>query len=115
MFIYVKTYERQYWHARKMHELPFFSDQAIYIQASLLFAGAPGGIKEIGVSCYELGEDDDPQLSLFGDEVAREHRLIDAIDVINQRYGERIIHSADTLGTGRFLQQKIPFGSTRYL
>jgi DNA polymerase-4 len=115
VFIYVKTYERQYWHARKMHELPFFSDQAIYIQASLLFAGAPGGIKEIGVSCYELGEDDDPQLSLFGDEVAREHRLIDAIDVINQRYGERVIHSADTLGTGRFLQQKIPFGSTRYL
>lgn len=115
VFIYAKTYERQYWHARKMHELPFFSDQAIYIQASLLFAGAPGGIKEIGVSCYELGEDDDPQLSLFGDEVAREHRLIDAIDVINQRYGERIIHSADTLGTGRFLQQKIPFGSTRYL
>lgn len=115
VFIYVKTYERQYWHARKMHELPFFSDQAIYIQASLLFAGAPGGIKEIGVSCYELGEDNDPQLSLFGDDVAREHRLIDAIDVINQRYGERVVHSADTLGTGRFLQQKIPFGSTRYL
>lgn len=115
VFIYVKTYERQYWHARKMHELPFFSDQAIYTQASLLFAGAPGGIKEIGVSCYELGEDNDPQLSLFGDDVAREHRLIDAIDVINQRYGERVVHSADTLGTGRFLQQKIPFGSTRYL
>lgn len=113
--IYTKTYDRQYWHARKMHELPFFSDQAIYIQASLLFAGAPGQIKEIGISCYELGDDDDPQLSLFGDEIAREHRLIDAIDVINQRYGERVIHSADTLGTGRFLKQKIPFGSTRYL
>lgn len=115
VFIYVKTYERHYWHARKMHELPFFSDQAIYIQASLLFAGAPSHIKEIGVSCYELCDDDDPQLSLFGDEVAREHRLIDAIDVINKRYGERFIHSAGTLGTGRFVKQKIPFGSTRYL
>ncbi|MNH58510.1 DNA polymerase IV [compost metagenome] len=115
VFIYAKTYDRQYWHARKMHELPFFSDQAIYIQASLLFANAPSHIKEIGVSCYELGDDDDPQLSLFGDELAREHRLIDAIDGINQRYGERFIHSADTLGTGRVVKQKIPFGSTRFL
>lgn len=115
VFVYAKTYDRGYWHARKMHELPFFSDNAIYTQASLLFAGAPRHIKEIGVSCYELCDDDDPQLSLFGDQVAREHRLVDAIDVINQRYGERVIHSADTLGTGRFVRQKIPFGSTRFL
>jgi len=115
VFVYAKTYDRGYWHARKMHELPFFSDNAIYTQASLLFAGAPRHIKEIGVSCYELCDDDDPQLSLFGDQVAREHRLVDAMDVINQRYGERVIHSADTLGTGRFVRQKIPFGSTRFL
>ncbi len=115
VFVYAKTYDRGYWHARKMHELPFFSDNAIYTQASLLFAGAPRHVKEIGISCYELCDDDDPQLSLFGDQVAREHRLVDAMDVINQRYGERVIHSADTLGTGRFVRQKIPFGSTRFL
>ena len=115
VFVYAKTYERGYWHARKMHELPFFSDSAIYNQARLLFASAPQHIKEIGINCYELCDDNDPQLSLFGDEVAREHRLIDAMDVINRRYGERVIHSADTLGTGRFVRQKIPFGSTRYL
>ena len=115
VFVYAKTYERGYWHARKMHELPFFSDNAIYNQARLLFASAPQHIKEIGINCYELCDDNDPQLSLFGDEVAREHRLIDAMDVINGRYGERVIHSADTLGTGRFVRQKIPFGSTRYL
>lgn len=115
VFVYAKTYERGYWHARKIHELPFFSDSAIYNQARLLFASAPQHIKEIGINCYELCDDNDPQLSLFGDEVAREHRLIDAMDVINRRYGERVIHSADTLGTGRFVRQKIPFGSTRYL
>lgn len=115
VFVYTKTYDRGYWHARKMHELPFFSDSAIYNQARLLFANAPQHIKEIGINCYELCDDNDPQLSLFGDEVAREHRLIDAMDVINRRYGERVIHSADTLGMGRFVRQKIPFGSTRYL
>ena len=115
VFVYAKTYERGYWHARKMHALPFFSDNAIYTQASLLFAGAPHHIKEIGINCYELCDDNDPQLSLFGDQVAREHRLVDAMDVINRRYGERVIHSADTLGTGRHVRQKIPFGSTRFL
>lgn len=116
VLVYAKTYERQYWHARRMCELPFFSNHAIYALAEQLFAGAPQGhIREIGVSCYELGEDQQAQMSLFGDQLAREKQLTQAIDEINERYGQRVIHSADTLGTGEFVKQKIPFGSTRYL
>lgn len=115
VFVYAKTYERHYWHARRMAQLPFSSNQAIYAQAEQLFRGAPDHIKEIGISCYELSEDTDPQLSLFGDQLARERRVTGAVDEINQRYGTRSIHSADTLGTGMFVKQKIPFGSTRYL
>ena len=55
------------------------------------------------------------QLSLFGDEIAREQQVTEAIDVINKRFGDRSIHSADTLGTGQFVKQKIAFASTRYL
>ena len=116
VLVYVKTYERKYWHARRMCELPFFSDQAIYALASQLFIGAPGAQpREIGISCYELSDDNDPQLSLFGDQITREKHLTFAVDEINQRYGTRVIHSADTLGTNSFIKQKIPFGSTRYL
>lgn len=115
VFVYAKTYERHYWHARRMAQLPFSSNQAIYAQAEQLFRGAPDHVKEIGISCYELSEDTDPQLSLFGDQLARERRVTGAVDEINQRYGTRSIHSADTLGTGMFVKQKIPFGSTRYL
>lgn len=115
VFVYAKTYERKYWHARRMAQLPFFSNQAIYAQAEQLFRAAPEHLKEIGVSCYELSENEDPQLSLFGDQIAAERRVTDAVDEINQRYGTRVIHSADTLGTGDFVKQKIPFGSTRYL
>ena len=78
-------------------------------------AQAPAGIREIGVSCYELTEDSDPQLSLFGDQVARERAVTEVVDTINRRFGERTIHSADTLDTQRIVKQKIPFGSTRYL
>lgn len=116
VFVYAKSYDRGYWHARHMSEVPFFSNQAIYAQAALLFARAPAGqLKEIGVTCYELEDDLGDQLSLFGDELAREQQITSAIDEINQRFGERAIHTAHTLAEGTFLQPKIPFGSTRYL
>lgn len=115
VYVYAKTLDRQYWHASHMAGLPFLSDQTIYAIARQLFERAPDGIREIGVHCYELEEVVDSQLSLFGDQIAREQQTIEAIDDINQRYGERTIHSADTLGTGIYVKQKIPFGSTRYL
>ncbi len=116
VFVYAKSYDYGYWHARHMNEVPFFSNQAIYAQAALLFAGAPSGkLKEIGVTCYELEDGLGDQLSLFGDQLAREQQVTSAIDEINQRFGERAIHAAHTLAKGAFLQPKIPFGSTRYL
>ena len=105
----------RYWHARHMSTMPFFSDQAIYEQARHLFAGAPPLIRTIGVTLYELSDDTDPQLSLFGDELARTHALVNAVDEINDRYGKHVIHSADTLGMYQAIDEKIPFGSTRYL
>jgi DNA polymerase-4 len=115
VLVYAKTAERGYWHARHMCDLPFFSDNAIYAQAMMLFANVPGGSYEIGVSCYELGDNMDDQLSLFGDAMAHEQHVTEAVDEINKRFGERTIHAADTLGTGMYVKQKIPFGSTRYL
>lgn len=115
VFVYARTRDRQYWHRRRMCPLPFFSNQAIYAQAAMLFSEAPGDIREIGVTCYQLETNMGDQLSLFGDQLAREQQVTDAIDAINRRFGDRTIHSADTLGTGFYVKQKVPFGSTRYL
>lgn len=115
VFVYAKTRDRQYWHRRRMCPLPFFSNQAIYAQAAMLFSEAPDNIREIGVTCYQLETNMSDQLSLFGDQLAREQQVTDAIDTINRRFGDRTIHAADTLGTGFYVKQKVPFGSTRYL
>lgn len=115
MYVYAKTLSRGYWHASSLSILPFHSDQTIYAQALQLFAGAPTGLREIGIHCYELEPMDDPQLSFFNDQIVHERHITDAIDDINKRFGERTIHSADTLETGMYVKQKIPFGSTRYL
>lgn len=114
--VYARTYDRDYWHRRQMSPLPFYSNQAIYAQAAMLFAQAPStGIREIGISCYQLETGTSDQLSLFGDQLAREQQVTDAIDEINRRFGERTLHAANTIGTGAFVRSKVPFGSTRYL
>jgi DNA polymerase-4 len=115
IYVYAKTLERGYWHASSLSALPFHSDQTIFAMAKRLFENAPDTLKEIGVHCYELENMDDPQLSFFNDQIVREQQVTNAIDDVNKRYGERTIHSADTLGTGMYVKQKIPFGSTRYL
>jgi hypothetical protein len=76
---------------------------------------APTGLKEIGIHCYELVPIENNQISLFADQITRERHVVDAIDDVNKRYGERTLHSANTLSTGIYVSQKIPFGSTRHL
>lgn len=115
IYVYAKTLDHGYWHATAMAQLPFYSDQTIYALAHRLFLGAPTGLKEIGIHCYELQAMGDKQLSLFNDQIVRDNQLTAVIDDINGRFGERTIHSADTLETGIYVKQKIPFGSTRYL
>lgn len=115
VYVYAKTRERGYWHASSLSPLPFHSDQMIFRIAKQLFDRAPDDVKEIGVHVYELQPAVEHQLSLFHEEIIRERQVTQAIDTINQRFGERTVHSADTLGTGIYVHTKIPFGSTRYL
>lgn len=115
VYVYAKTHTRQYWHASRMSAMPFYSNGAIYAIARGLFDAAPSDIREIGVHCYELCPHESSQLSLFGDAIAREYAAVSAVDDINTRYGERTVVSADTIDTGIYISQKIPFGSTRYL
>lgn len=115
IYVYGKTRDREYWHASHMSQLPFCSDLTIYNQARLLFNQAPDQLKEIGIHCYELESIESPQMSLFNDQIVHERQVTSAIDSINKQFGERTIHSADTLQTGIYVKQKIPFGSTRYL
>jgi DNA polymerase-4 len=115
IYVYAKTRDHGYWHASFMAQLPFSSDQTIFELARQLFTKAPNDMKEIGIHCYELEPIEDPQMSLFNDQLARERHITEAVDHINKSFGDRTIHSADTLGTGIYVKQKIPFGSTRYL
>jgi DNA polymerase-4 len=114
VYVYART-NAGYWHACSMSPTSFFSNHTIYELAKELFKNVPSGAREIGVHCYELSGNDTNQVSLFADEIARESSLVQTVDAINERYGERTVVSADTVNTGIYVSQKIPFGSTRYL
>lgn len=115
VYVYARTIGRQYWHSCRVCQISFYSDKTINFIAQDLFKKAPEGIMEIGVHCYDLSDSECSQASLFYDELAREKRLVSAVDNINCSFGDRTIHSADTLETDGLVKQKIPFGSTRYL
>lgn len=114
VYVYARSSTHGFWHGSRLMPLPFFSDKAIYALASDLFINAPPNIREIGVHVYKLGSKENAQLTIFGDQIARDRRMSSAIDDINYRWGERTIHSAHTLNSGQFVKQKIPFGGTRY-
>ncbi|OYX43915.1 hypothetical protein B7Y94_00650 [Candidatus Saccharibacteria bacterium 32-49-12] len=115
VYVFVKSEDYGYWHSSTMSSVPFQSNQTIYALAKDIIRRAPGsGIRVIGVHCYELEPVVDNQLSIFQDKLARERSVTRAIDLVNQRYGERTVHSAHTLPTNGYLTPKIPFGGTRY-
>lgn len=115
LYVYAKTLDKRYWHASTMTPSAFYTDKTIFTLARQLFMNAPPDLKEIGLHCYELETLERSQLSIFQDAIARDDSVVSTMDSINKRYGDRTIHSADTLGTGMYVHTKIPFGSTRYL
>lgn len=110
--VHVHTYDHNYWHRCHKFINPFCTDQTIWSLAQRLFKSAPTDIREIGVTCYGLERSANRQLSIFQDSITREEDIQSAIDNINNRFGERTIHVAETLQT-RMVKTKIPFGSTR--
>ena len=103
------------WHNRKMFKTTFYTDKDIYQRALYLFNQRPKGlaITSMGVTCYMLKPSSRNQISLF-DEMNKQEGLTQAIDNLNDKYGNFIIGSMDSMQSKKTIKQKIPFGSTKY-
>lgn len=110
----LQTGER--WHAKQTWKESFYTDKEIYARALQLFQKRPrhSNLTIMGITCYNLSPTTRGQPSLF-DEVNREERLTEAVDELNERYGNFIIHSLNTLKGKAIVKQKIPFTGTKYL
>ena len=101
----------------------FSTDQEIIEISSKLFNEIINELKKnnqslniriMGITLYNLSLSSGQQITLTYEQDERRRKIADAVDKINQRFGQRTVHSAYTLGT-EDMRVKIPFGSTRYL
>ena len=115
MSVHIRYKGGDYWHSRKAFKSSFFTNAEIYRRATLLFNQHPrlDYIVEIGVSCYLLESSSMNQVSIL-EEVNKEVWLTEAVDEVNERWGNHTITFALSLDAKEKIKQKIPFGSTRY-
>lgn len=115
VMVYARYATGDYWYERKMFKTTFFSNAEVHRRAMLLFNRRPHHdyVREIGVTCYQLTPSDRNQISLL-EEVNRENWLTEAVDKINEQYGEFTVTFANSYPSRGVVKQKIPFGTTRY-
>jgi len=113
--LYIQYKSGDAWHSRKAFKSAFFTSPEIYRRATLLFNQHPrlDNVVMLSVSCYLLEPSTANQMSIL-DDVNKQVRLTEAIDELNQLYGNYTVTFANSLGANREIKQKIPFGSTRY-
>lgn len=105
-----------YWHKRTVSSTPLFASADIYRRAMQLYGQAPTGrpIHTLTVSCFELSKGLHQQLSFLADE-QKKRRLTQAIDAINQRWGDFTIIPARMIGMEGIILDRIAFGSVKDL
>ncbi len=115
VILYLMYANGDHWYERKIFGQPFFSNSDVLAKASLLFNRRPreDWVRMMSISCYNLVPSNMGQVSLL-EEINRETWLTEAIDEINNQYGEFTITFATSLPAKSLVKQKIPFGSTRY-
>ena len=113
--VYIHYKSGDAWHSRKAFKSSFYTTPEIFRRATLLFNQHPrlDNIVMLSISCYLLEPATTNQMSIL-DEVNKEAWLTEAIDELNQRYGNYTVTFANSLGASGQIKQKIPFGSTRY-
>ncbi|MBI3983969.1 hypothetical protein HY346_01605 [Candidatus Microgenomates bacterium] len=110
------TVGRGGWHIRHKFQTRIYTTAELFERAWQLFQDRPTGVtvKLLSVTCYDLEPADNRQLDLFVTADQRRWRLMNAVDELNDRFGEFTVMPGQMLGTQNWVPDKIPFGSTRY-
>lgn len=100
---------------KQMLQKTIYTDRDIWAQVAKLFDERPRHmvVRVMGIYLYQLTPSTRSQLSFF-ENVEKADYLTQAVDTINDSYGQFTVHSADTLTGTQHVKQKIPFGGTEY-
>lgn len=107
---------QSFWHKGVTTAKVLFDSRDIYKEAFKLLVRCPykGPVREIAVSCFNLSKSLDLQMELFED-VVRKEKIVEAVDRVNERWGNFVITPARMLGTQQVVIDRIAFGGVKEL
>ncbi len=106
-----------FWHRGRQMNEEMYSTSELYRSAQLIFNQQPEKkmVAKISVSCYGLSPSSKSQMSLFEQDTSKSRKVSDALDKINNRYGEFVITPALMLGMDNTIVDRIAFGGVKEL
>lgn len=105
-----------FWHKGSTLARSVWDSRDIYKEAYRLLYLSPyrKPVRDLAVSCFKLSKSSQSQLELFED-IEKKRRLIDAVDEVNERWGDFVITPARMLGTQGVVIDRIAFGGVKEL
>src|SRR5918992_475281 len=102
------------WHTGRKVEIPMYTTREIYLKALRLLnqSGYPKRVWNLAVSVYDLIPHQSEQLEMFS---SRSHAVAQAMDKINDTYGEFVITPALMMGMDDTIIDRIAFGGVKEL
>jgi len=106
-----------FWHKSRLMSQPMYTTMELYRGAQLIFNQQPERkiVVKLSVSCYDLSSSYKSQLSLFDKEEDKQKKLSEAMDLINDKYGEFVISSALMFSMNNNVIDRIAFGGVKEL
>jgi hypothetical protein len=99
---------------RRFYGFYFVSERSARI-LRVSFSTSDKVVAKLGVSCYGLQPADTPQLELFETAGEKVRKVSDAVDMLNNRYGEYVVMPAIMMGMENLILDRIAFGSVKEL
>lgn len=105
------------WHRGRLTDSELYTTMELYKKALLIFNQQPEAkeVTHLSVSCYALEPGSNSQMSLFDIDPTKQRKAADAMDDINDRWGEFVITPALMLGMNDIILDRIAFGGVKDL
>jgi len=108
-----------HWHRGRLAGSEMYTTKELFTKALFVLNQRPENkkISKLSVTCYGLESSGKSQLSLFeqDDSQAKLRKVSDAMDEVNDKYGEFVITPALMMGMSEEIIKRVPFGNVREL
>lgn len=105
------------WHRGRLTDDELYTTMELYKKALLIFNQQPETkvVSLLSVSCYDLQPSTSAQMTLFDIDTSKQRKTADAMDEINDRFGEFVITPALMMSMDDLILDRIAFGGVKDL